>query len=581
MKRTSLFLAGLLAYAGLFAQQGQTPYTTSINARTIDKNGGLAVPAGYFILQNNGVSIASRSILNFVNGGCVDNAGTLASDCTLAGGGGAPTGATYITQTPDGTLSAEQALSALATGLVKNTTATGVLSIYGGATCTNQFVRSLDASAAATCASVGTNDITAANVTLAKIANASANSRLLGSGSAGSGASYAELTSSTLTFGASSVDAALTTTNDGGAIVKQPTSPGTQQGSGGNANVNINGKIIEELNSLGTTATDGTLLQNTTAATGGATSQFSPALKLAGTAWNSVGSASETDYWRIFTRPNTAAGATNADLRFDVSIAGGATTNPLKLASNGDSTFSGNMTINGSANPAVSIPNGLIQAQGFNISASSGSLVWASKGSISQGTDGLYTFTNNGGTAAGRLRLGGTTASFPGIKIESASAISSRLADDSAYGGVVADNVVVQTANGAQWLRGSISEQLTLSTGATTTDTAANLLPANSLIEAVVFRITTSITTATTIQLGDATTSGRFSGALSATPCGAANIAANATGICLNVADPTATAAAGPQQTTAAKLRVTTNVNPGAGIIRITVFYRQFVAPTS
>lgn len=48
---------------------------------------------------------------------------------TPAGGGGAPTTATYITQTSDAGLSAEQALSALATGLVKNTTTTGVLSI--------------------------------------------------------------------------------------------------------------------------------------------------------------------------------------------------------------------------------------------------------------------------------------------------------------------------------------------------------------------------------------------------------------------------------------------------------------------
>jgi hypothetical protein len=42
------------------------------------------------------------------------------------GGGGAPTDATYITQTANGTLSAEQALDALATGIVKVTT--GVLS---------------------------------------------------------------------------------------------------------------------------------------------------------------------------------------------------------------------------------------------------------------------------------------------------------------------------------------------------------------------------------------------------------------------------------------------------------------------
>lgn len=41
---------------------------------------------------------------------------------------GAPSTSTFITQTPDASLSAEQALSLLATGLVKNTTGTGVLS---------------------------------------------------------------------------------------------------------------------------------------------------------------------------------------------------------------------------------------------------------------------------------------------------------------------------------------------------------------------------------------------------------------------------------------------------------------------
>lgn len=40
----------------------------------------------------------------------------------------APTGATYITQTANSTLTAEQALSSLSTGLVKVTTGTGVLS---------------------------------------------------------------------------------------------------------------------------------------------------------------------------------------------------------------------------------------------------------------------------------------------------------------------------------------------------------------------------------------------------------------------------------------------------------------------
>ena len=47
----------------------------------------------------------------------------------LTGGTGAPIDATYITQTASGTLTNEQAMGALATGIVKNTTTTGVQSI--------------------------------------------------------------------------------------------------------------------------------------------------------------------------------------------------------------------------------------------------------------------------------------------------------------------------------------------------------------------------------------------------------------------------------------------------------------------
>ena len=46
---------------------------------------------------------------------------------TPSAGGGAPTGATYITQTPDATLSAEQALDALASGIMRVDTAAGVI----------------------------------------------------------------------------------------------------------------------------------------------------------------------------------------------------------------------------------------------------------------------------------------------------------------------------------------------------------------------------------------------------------------------------------------------------------------------
>lgn len=62
-----------------------------------------------------------------------------------ASASGAPADATYITQTANGTLTGEQALGALATGLLKNTTTSGVLSIgaagtdYAGISFANVF----------------------------------------------------------------------------------------------------------------------------------------------------------------------------------------------------------------------------------------------------------------------------------------------------------------------------------------------------------------------------------------------------------------------------------------------------------
>lgn len=55
-----------------------------------------------------------------------DGAGVLTWEAA-GGGAGAPTGATYITQTADGTLTAEQALSSLSTGIMRVATTTGVV----------------------------------------------------------------------------------------------------------------------------------------------------------------------------------------------------------------------------------------------------------------------------------------------------------------------------------------------------------------------------------------------------------------------------------------------------------------------
>ena len=132
------------------------------------------------------------------------------------------------------------------------------------------------------------------------------------------------------------------------------------------------------------------------------------------------------------------------------------------------------------------------------------------------------------------------------------------------------------TDNGAKMIFGSASELLTLSTSATYTDTAANLLPANSIILAVVGRITTTITTATDWSLSDTVAvSARFTDGNSTMTAGTTDVGL------LHMAGDVDQVSQGPTQASADKVRVLTTGTPGAGAIRITVWYLQFVAPTS
>lgn len=136
--------------------------------------------------------------------------------------------------------------------------------------------------------------------------------------------------------------------------------------------------------------------------------------------------------------------------------------------------------------------------------------------------------------------------------------------------------ITESTANGGTWVMGQASELLTLSTVGLTTDTAANLLPVDAIIEAVVCRVTTTITTTTNWAVGDGTTAARFRAANATLTAGTTSVGID------HWSGAVTTLAAGPSQAAAAKVRITcTGANPGAGVIRITVFYRKFVAPTS
>jgi hypothetical protein len=130
--------------------------------------------------------------------------------------------------------------------------------------------------------------------------------------------------------------------------------------------------------------------------------------------------------------------------------------------------------------------------------------------------------------------------------------------------------MVLTTANGAAMAFTSISEEITLAAAATT-DSVANLLPANALIEGVCYRVTTLLPAASTFKLGDALTDDLF--------------AAAATSGALGTTSDMFTRGTPPYLNTggAAKVRVTPSGGAAAagGKIRVTVFYRTLTAPTS
>jgi hypothetical protein len=136
-------------------------------------------------------------------------------------------------------------------------------------------------------------------------------------------------------------------------------------------------------------------------------------------------------------------------------------------------------------------------------------------------------------------------------------------------------NIISSSANGSTWTQGQVSEEITLSTSGTTTDSLADMLAANARIEGVACRVTQTITTSANWSLGDSAQAARF---LAATT----DLTAGTTKVGMAHLQPTvASNDLGPVQASAAKLRITTNVAAGAGKIRCTVYYSQFVPPTS
>lgn len=133
---------------------GITPFTQGRIVTSGYLNwGSTSGTSGYGLRDNAGVIQYKNSVGDWNS---LPSSGSLGLD------------ATYITQIPDTNLTHEQALSALGSALLVNTTTTGVLSAYAGSTCTNQFVRALSALGVATCAGVVITTDTTGTLTVAR-----------------------------------------------------------------------------------------------------------------------------------------------------------------------------------------------------------------------------------------------------------------------------------------------------------------------------------------------------------------------------------------------------------------------------
>lgn len=111
----------------------------------------------------------------------------------------------------------------------------------------------------------------------------------------------------------------------------------------------------------------------------------------------------------------------------------------------------------------------------------------------------------------------------------------------------------------------------TLSTSASFTNSGLFCLPATAVIDAVTYRVTTTITGAgvTGFTIGDTVTGTRFCGTQS-------TLTAGTTGVCL-AQSGTATQVQGA----AGQISVSTGSTPSAGAIRLIVYYHTWTAPTS
>lgn len=183
-------------------------------------------------------------------------------------------------------------------------------------------------------------------------------------------------------------------TNGYGLSVNAPTGAGTNYAAifqGGNVGIgttNPGSLFTIEKDALATTDTFGSVLQNLTAATSGATVQQSPAQEYCGNVWNTSGTPATNTNCMWWENVPTSGTAPLGVMKLGFSNNGGATTYPLTVDGNGNITNKGSITMatNGVLSGSGTIglqflnspnANGTFQISGnINNNTSGGNTVW-------------------------------------------------------------------------------------------------------------------------------------------------------------------------------------------------------------
>ena len=202
--------------------------------------------------------------------------------------------------------------------------------------------------------------------------------------------------------------------------------------------------------------------------------------------------------------------------------------------------------------------------------ATQGRVLFGANGGFTLWGDGDWQIGNNAGNGFTALRFNNA------FTLSAATSSTFTIKDSANSGTWLALNSTTETRNdgngGSEACQFS-SENLALSTSGTTTDTSASLVPANSYIKWITYRISTTITTATAFTV-------KVKGGNSFSTIGTATTSQSTlTSGTRVVLVPSAYA--DQYNSAAAKLTVDTTGTPGAGAMRLTVLACAVTAPTS